>query len=151
MVVLSILSFKNVHRIRSIPRRQRQAGRTMHKKDFQLIRCLFAKDVIYILCNIFLCIYVIYNGITTFGVQKIWEQEIDTFAFRISSLIHHIPSCVSFYTYVAISKAFRQSFQRLFWKMVGKDINNSRAEEVNEQEMRQTGNEQVIVVNTNVF
>ena len=49
MIILSILSFKNVRGIRSIPRRQRRTGRIMRKEDFQLLRCLFVKDIIYII------------------------------------------------------------------------------------------------------
>ena len=145
MIILSVLSFKNVHRIRSIPRRQRQIGRTMHKKDFQLLRCLFAKDIIYIFCNIFLCFYVIFNTITSSRVRTLWEQQLNALLFHVSSLIHHISSCASFFTYVLISRAFRQDFQRLVWKMVGKDIPAIRDDEPNEQVIGRVTQEMVIV------
>ena len=145
LIILSALSFDNVRRVRSIPRRQRQVGRTMHKKDFQLLRCLFAKDIICIICNLFLCFYVIFNTLTTFRILKAWEQKLDTFLFRVSSLVHHIPACASFYTYVVISKAFRQNLQRMAWKMIGKNIVANVEEEPNELEVRQVANESIVV------
>ena len=144
MIIFSALSYKNVRRIRLIPRQQRQVGRTMHKKDFQLLRCLFAKDIIYIVCNTFLCIFFVYKFIPRSQAETVQEQRIATFYFHVSSLIRNVPSCASFYTYIVISKAFRQDFQRLIWKMIGKDITNIR-EEANEQEVREVANEMVVV------
>jgi hypothetical protein len=48
MLILSVLSFKNVHHIRTIPREKRQQIRSMKKKDFQLLRCLFVHDIVFI-------------------------------------------------------------------------------------------------------
>ena len=145
MIILSMLSFKNVRRIRSIPRRQRQGGRTMHKKDFQLLRCLYAKNVVYIFCEVLLCAYLIYKFIPKPQAQVIQEQQLTTFIFNLSSLIGHIPSCASFYIYVVISRAFRQSFQRQLWKILGKDLVNIREEEPHEAEIRRDANELAIV------
>ena len=41
MIILCIFAFKNVRRIRAIPREKRHQIRSMTKKDFQLLRCLF--------------------------------------------------------------------------------------------------------------
>ena len=45
MIVLSILSFKNVRHIRPVPRQQRKQLRSMTKKDFQLLRCLYVHNI----------------------------------------------------------------------------------------------------------
>lgn len=145
MIILSVLSYKNVRRIRSIPRRQREAGRTMRKKDFQLLQCLFAKDIIYIFSNIFLSAYVIFTTITGSGVRTLWDQQFDRFLFQVGSIFHHIPACASFFIYVPISKAFRQGGQRLVWKIVGKDMPVIREEEPNEQGTGRVIPEMVIV------
>ena len=135
MILLSILSFQNVRRIRSIPRRQRQTIRTMRKKDFQLLRCLFAKDIIYIVFNSVYFSYIIYKAIPKSQTQTTLEQNRDAFIFNVASLLCHFPSAMSFYTYLIISKAFRQSIKRLIWKLFGRDIPVIREEEPQEQEM----------------
>ena len=147
MIVLLTLSFKNVRRIRSIPRRQRQIGRTMHKKDFQLLRCLFAKDILYIVFNTFLCFYLIYKSIRKSQTQTIGQQQLDVFAFNLGYLIHQIPFCVSLYTYSLISRAFRQDFKRLVWKMIGKNntVVTPEEGEQNEQEARRRARESIAI------
>ena len=52
MIILSIFAFKNVRHIRAIPRQQRHQIRSMTKKDFQLLRCLFVQDIVYIIFSI---------------------------------------------------------------------------------------------------
>ena len=145
MIVLSALSFRNVRHIRSIPRRQRQTVRTMRKKDFQLLRCLFAKNIIYLTCDSVLFVYFIYKSIPKSQVQSSWDQNRDTFIFKVGSLIYHIPSCVGFYTYVIISKAFRQSFKRLIWKLFGKDVSIIREQEQHDQEIQCEAKECIMI------
>ena len=48
MIILTILALKNVGHIKSIPRRRQNQLRSMTKKDFQLLRCLFTQDIVYI-------------------------------------------------------------------------------------------------------
>ena len=145
MIILSILSCKNVRRIRSIPRRQRQTVRTMRKKDFQLLRCLFIKDIIYILCNAALCIYSIYRLIRQFHIPSLWQQQFDVFIYDLGSLIHHIPFCLNLYTYVLVSKALREDFKQLIWKIIGKETPTVREDEVNELEGRREMNESIAI------
>ena len=145
MIILSILSFKNVRRIRSIPRRQRRTGRIMRKKDFQLLRCLFAKDIIYIIFNAYQCIYFLYKLDPKSRPQTNSEREHDTFIFNLGESIQYIPSCVTFIIYTIISRAFRQTCKRVTWKMFGKDFNVTREEDLNEQEIERNGNELVVV------
>ena len=145
MIVLSTLSFQNVRHIRSIPRRQRQTIRTMRKKDFQLLRCLFAKDIIYITCNSVLVVSTIYRSIPKSQIQTSWDRNRDLFILNVGALMYHIPSCVGFYIYVVISKAFRQSFKRLIWKLFGKDVAIIREEEHNEQEIKREAKESIAI------
>jgi hypothetical protein len=128
IIILSILAFKNVRQIQSIPRQQRSTIHTMRKKDFQLLRCLFAKDIVYIFCNILLCMYSIYKIIIDYQKRTIWEQAIDTFIFNVGSFIYQIPSCVNFFIYVIVSKAFRQGLKRLIWKIFRNDLTSIREE-----------------------
>lgn len=136
MIILLILSFKNVHQIRSIPRRQRQTIRMMRKRDFQLLRCLFLKDIIYILCNTLLWIYAIYKSIPQVHILSLWQRHFDVFMHDLGSLIHHIPFCLDFYAYILVSKAFRHDFKQWIWKIIGKEMNTLREDEINEAEAR---------------
>ena len=71
------------------------------------------------------------------------EQHLGMFIFNLSSLTHHVPFGPSFYTYIPASKCFRQDFQRLVCKIVGKNINVNREDEANEQEIRPNVSESV--------
>ena len=145
MIVLSVLSFQNVRHIRSIPRRQRQTIRTMRKKDFQLLRCLLAKNIIYLTCDSVLFVYFIYSCIPKSQIQTSWDEDRDTFIFNVGSLIYQIPSCAGFYTYIVLSKAFRQSFKRLIWKIIGKDLPIIREEEQQDQEIKHEAKESIAI------
>ena len=148
MIILSALSFKNVHRIRSIPRRQRPTTRMMRKKDFQLLRCLYVKDVLYIICTSLFSLYSMYRILAKSQLQTAWQQQIDLFVFDFGTLINHLPSCLSFYIYILVSKAFRQACRRLVWKIIGKnfnDVRETRDEEQNEKGTRRERQESVAV------
>ena len=60
----SALSFKNVRRIRVIPPQQHREVRAMTKKDFQLLRCLFAQNIVYTVLSSFLSVYSVYRAIS---------------------------------------------------------------------------------------
>ena len=145
MIILSILSCKNVRRIRSIPRRQRQTVRTMRKKDFQLLRCLFAKDIIYIVCNTVLCIYCIHRLIQQSQMPSRWQQEFNVSIYHLGILIHRVPFCLNLYTYVLVSKAFRHDLKRLIWKIIGKEAPTVREDEVNELEVRGEVKQSIVI------
>ena len=126
MILLTVLSYKKVHRFRSVSRQQRQTVRTMRKKDFQLLRCLFAKDVIYIIFTTYICTYFLYKLHPQSRPQTAWQSELDRFIFNLGCFLCYIPSSVNFFIFAIISKAFRQSCKLLFWKMIGQDLNITR-------------------------
>ena len=61
LIILSILAFKNVRRIRANPSCQRPQIRTMHKKDFQLLRCLYVHNIVYIISSMVLLVGLYYS------------------------------------------------------------------------------------------
>ena len=148
MIILSKLSFENVRRIRSIPRQQRQTTRMMHKKDFQLLRCLYARDILYIICTALLSIYSIYRFIPKSGMETDWQKQFDLFIFNLATFIRHVPSCLGLYIYIVFSKAFRQSCKRSIWKMLGKDFSDTQEmgqEEQNLQTIRREMKESMAI------
>jgi hypothetical protein len=131
--ILSIIAFKNVRRLRSVPRQQRQQFRTMNKKDFQLLRCLYIHDIIYIIFVTFPSIYGIYMAVTKDNTRLSLEQAIVDFITNISTFLHHIPFCVSFVIFMSVSKAFRQEIKRMVNKMRGKNLIPVHEEENRQQ------------------
>ena len=122
LIALAILTFKNVRHIRSIPRQQRTQLRSMNKKDFQLLRCLYVHDLVYIVFVTFPSVYAIYLAISKDRVRSPFEQAIDSFITNVGTFLHHIPYCVSFFVHLGISKAFRQELKRLIYGVIGKDV-----------------------------
>lgn len=147
MVILPILSFKNVHRNRLEPRHHRQRVHTMHKKDFQLLRCLFVRDLVYIVCNIVLASYSTYKAVARYEPITPEDRAMDEFLFNLSSIIRHIPFCTSFLVYVSVSKAFRQELKRLACGISSADQPVSRGAEQNEHEQGRN-NAELNVVST---
>ncbi|CAF1040205.1 unnamed protein product [Adineta steineri] len=135
MIVLSILAFKNVRRIRSIPHQQRNQLRSMNKKDFQLLRCLYAQDLIYIICTSILCINGVYGNITKDEIHTPVENAVNDFTGQFGIFLHHIPYCASFYIYISMSKAFRHELKRLIYKIWCKNLISIREEEHRQDNM----------------
>jgi len=133
MVILLIFAFKNVQRIRSIPRQQRQQIRSMTKKDFQLLRCLFVQDILYIISNIFLNIYYVYAVTTMNETKTILEQVISGFLEESLIFLQLIPCCGSFLVFIIVSKAFRSELKRMVYKIFGKNLTPIREEENNQE------------------
>ncbi|CAF1173645.1 unnamed protein product [Adineta steineri] len=135
MVILSILAFKNVRRIRSIPHQQRNQLRSMNKKDFQLLRCLYAQDIIYIICTSIPCVIQIYESLPKDEIHTPIENAIDNFINQFGIFLYHIPYCASFYIYISMSKAFRHEFKRLIYKISCKNLISIREEEHRQNNM----------------
>ena len=133
MVILSIFAFKNVRHIRIVPRQQRNQGRSMTKKDFQLLRCLFVHDVIFTGFCLWINIYYVYSAAIRDQVQTAFQQAINTFLNNFLTFVYNIPYCGSFFIFVSISKAFRHELKRSIFKIVGKQLAPMR-EEDNKQE-----------------
>ncbi len=129
MVILSILSFKNVRSIRAVPHQQRQRIRTMTKKDFQLLRCLFAHDIVYIIFSLGFMINLVYDTAVINKIQTPLGQAIKDFFENLTHFFYHIPFCASFFIFLGLSKAFRHELKRMIYKIVGKDLVVLREEE----------------------
>ena len=148
MIILSALSFKNVHRIRAVPRQQRQNIRTMHKKDFQLLRCLFVKNIVYIICSMVLASNALYRVATKYYIQTPWKQAFDNFLFSFGIFIYQINFCANFFIYSTMSRAFRQHFKRLVYKLFGKNLAPVREEEEQNVQDAKRDNVELNVVST---
>ncbi len=135
LIILSILAFKNVRRIRAIPRQQRHQFRTMNKKDFQLLRCLYIHNIVYIICIILLVVSVGYSVTLNLKTSTVVEQAMSNFLSGLGVFLHYIPYCTSFFIFVCISKAFRQELKRFGYKICGKDLRTVREEENHQQEL----------------
>ncbi|CAF0974765.1 unnamed protein product [Rotaria sp. Silwood1] len=133
LIILSILAFKNVRQLQTIPRQQRNQFRIMHKKDFQLLCCLYIHDIVYIIFNVFVAIYYVYVATTKHHIRTPFHQTIDNFLSGFGTFIHHIPYCASFFIFISVSKAFRQEIKRLFYKMCCKDKMSIREAENRQQ------------------
>ena len=129
LIVLSILAFKNVRRIRAVPRQQRKQVRSMNKRDFQLLRCLYIYNIAYILCSVLLGASVIYGRTLRYQIPTSFDQALDSFLSGIGSVLHYIPYCCSIFIFISTSKAFRQELIRGVYKLIGKDASGVREEE----------------------
>ena len=121
MVILSTLAFKNVRMIRIVPRQRQRELRSMNKKDFQLLRCLFAQNIIYILFSIPIVFSVVYSRILRYRTLTQLDVAIVTFLNNIGTFFHSIPYCSSIVIFLVISRAFRQELKRWYHKILLKD------------------------------
>ncbi|CAF1238490.1 unnamed protein product [Adineta steineri] len=135
LIVLSTITFKNVRRIRAIPRQERRQLRTMNKKDFQLLRCLYIQNIIYIICSLLIGASGCYSATLHMETLTLMEQTINTFLTNFGSVLHDIPYCTNFITFICVSKVFRLEVKRLIFKMVRKDLTTVREEENIRQEV----------------
>ena len=133
-IIFSALSFKNVRHIRSIPRQQRREVRSMTKKDFQLLRCLFAQNIAYIVLSSFLNIYSVYRVITREENRTAYQTAVVEFLYNLFMVTYFTFYCSSFFIFVCVSKAFRQEIKLLIYKVVGKDLTAARNEEEQPQQ-----------------
>jgi hypothetical protein len=129
LIILSILAFKNVHRSHAIPRQRRHQVRSMHKMDFQLLRCLYVYDIVYIIFNVFLAVYYAYAAATKNQTRTLAHQTIDNFVNGFGTFIHHLPYCASFFIFISVSKAFRREFKRMAYKIYGENLGSVQEEE----------------------
>ena len=145
MIILSVLSFKNVRRIRIVPRQQRREVRSMTKKDFQLLRCLFGHNVVYILFSSFTSSFLLYRAITQGQNRTALETAIVNFLSNLSTFVYFTFYCSSFFIFLCVSKAFRQELKQLIYKMVGREVGTMRVEEEPQQEIPNRNNMELVV------
>ncbi len=129
MIILLKLAFKNVRRIRAFPREQRKQIRSMTKKDFQFLRCLFVQDILYIICNIFLNVYDVYAVGRVDKNPTSLELAISDFLHKLLNFLQLIPFCGNFFIFIVVSKVFRNELKRMMYKMIGKSSTLIREEE----------------------
>jgi hypothetical protein len=129
MVILSVLSFKNVRRIRAVPRQQRKEVRSMTKKDFQLLRCLFVDIIVYICISICPSSFSIYDLATASRERTPRQTAVNNFINNLLTFVYFTFYCTSFFIFVGVSKAFRQELKRSIWKILGKNLVALREEE----------------------
>ena len=141
MMILSKFAFKNVRRIRAIPRQKRQQLRSMTKKDFQLLRCLFVQDIVYIIFNIPISVYMFYAAANTGLRRTRLEQALLDLFSALSIFLHHVPFCASVVIFLSTSRAFRTELQRMIYRLAGRAILPMR-----EEENIETNNVQVNVI-----
>jgi hypothetical protein len=129
MVILCVFTFKNVRRIRIIPRQQRIPIRLMKRKDFQLLRCLFTQNIIYILVQICPNVLNVYRTATKLQTRTPLEQTINAFLNDLFVFITYISHWSNFFIFLIISKAFRHEIKRMIYKFTGRELNPIREEE----------------------
>ncbi|UJR23070.1 hypothetical protein I4U23_026094 [Adineta vaga] len=129
MIVLCLLSFKNIRHIQVVPRQQRNQRRTMTKKDFQLLRCLFAHGIVYIIFRIGINLYYGYDAITRGQQRSELRRIIEVLINDFLTFLFNASYCLSFFIYISISKTFRHELKRILWKVCGKDVMPMREEE----------------------
>ena len=145
MIMLSILSVKNVRRIRSIPRQQSRQIRSMTKKDFQLLRCLYMLNFVYMFMSTFISFYSIYTVVTRSYTRTPLETSIVSFLTGLFTFTYNIFYCTNFFIFLCVSKAFRQEIRILIYKMVGKDLTVVRNEEEQLQQNFNKNNIELVV------
>ena len=134
LVILSAFSFKNVRRIRIIPRQQRNRIRAMNKKDFQLLRCLFAQVIIYIICSAFPSGYSIYAIATRYQQRTLLQETSQSFLMNMLNAVYFTYHATSIFVFIAISKAFRNELKRYLYRLIGQELVISRAEDQQQQQ-----------------
>jgi uncharacterized protein YggT (Ycf19 family) len=116
----------------------------MTNKDFQLLRCLFAQDIVFIVFSLWVIIYYVYSAVTNDQIGTPMEQAIVNFADTFSTFLYNVSYCVSFFIFMGISRAFRQELKRMVYKICGKNLVQLHKEQDREESVEQN----VIVVST---
>ena len=151
MIILCVLSVKNVRHIRAVSRGERnQQIRSMNKKDFQLLRCLFVQDVVYICLSMPYVTHYVYQAVIRDQVRTAFDQALLNFTNRCITVIYGIYYTSSFFIFVIVSRAFRLELKRLIDNIVGKEMNPIREEE-NRQENIVRDNMEMNVISTIVL
>ena len=134
LIILSILAFKNVRYIRANPSYKRNQIRTMNKKDFQLLRCLYVHNIVYIISSTVIILGVNYTVTFDFKTATPTQEAVNSFLNNFGAFLHYIPYCSSFFIFVDVSKAFRQEVKRLGYTLCGKNLVIIREEDNQQHE-----------------
>ena len=130
MIILCACSFKNVRHIRAVPREKRnQQIRSMTKKDFQLLRCLFVQDLVYVSFSMLTVILSVYQTVTKDQTRTAWDRALLSLLSRLFAVFYNLYYASSFFIFVIVSRAFRHELKRDICKIIGKEVNPIREEE----------------------
>lgn len=121
-MILSALAFQNVRSNRPNRQQQRRQLRPMTKKDFQLLRCLFAQDVLYVSLSALVCVYFIYSTATQSRDRTLLEQAVDSFVSDFLGFFYYTFYCGHIFVYAYVSKAFRHELKRMVQKAMGSSV-----------------------------
>ena len=121
--IISFFSFRNVRRIRAIRQKKRDRIRSMNKKDFQLLRCLYAHNILYLFSILANIVSLIYGLIYSIDTRTTIQQIIFNFFFDFGAFIHSVFRCSSFFIFISLSKAFRQEIKRLGYRICNQNVN----------------------------
>ena len=115
----------------------------MRKKDFQLIRCLYVHNILYILCAIIPTVTTVYSTIRMSQTQTPLEQVVVQFLTNIGALIFAIPYSTNFIIFVCISKSFRQELKQYATCLRSRSTNVTiiQPEETNQHEQQSYRND----------
>ncbi|CAF1263495.1 unnamed protein product [Adineta steineri] len=106
----------------------------MTKKDFQLIRCLFVQDIIFIIFTTLISTFYVFDAITKYQNGTILEQAIRNFLYYFMTFLYSTSYSVNIFVFMIVSKAFRHELKRTIYKIIGKDLVPIREEENHERD-----------------
>lgn len=114
-ILMSIFSLITLHNLYSIHTINIQRNHLMRQRDFHLTRMLTAQVIVYILTTTPYPLNTLYAAITHSQIKSIDQQAIESFIYFITStFLLFINPSISFYIYIATSKAFRTEF-KIMW------------------------------------
>ncbi|CAF3898477.1 unnamed protein product [Adineta steineri] len=129
MIILCMLTFKNVRFMRTVPHEKRHHIRSMTNRDFQLLRCLFVQDILFIIFGMLIIAYYIYSLITKDQIQTPFKQALHNFFYKFLSFLYSIPYCMNVFVFIIVSKSFRHELKRSICKIIGKDLTAMHGED----------------------
>ncbi|CAF1305614.1 unnamed protein product [Adineta steineri] len=107
MILISILTIKNVKHSNQINSHQR-------RRDRQITRILFIQVIILVLCATPITAQKLYSYATMFIIKDQLRTSIDNLISQITTEISYINNSATFYIYSLTSKKFRTEVRRVF-------------------------------------
>ncbi|CAF1181649.1 unnamed protein product [Adineta steineri] len=130
MSIFSLITLHNLHLIHvRVSTTSTQINHRIRQRDFHLIRMLTAQVFVYILTTTPYPINTVYAAVTARTNKSMDRQAIESFIYFItSSFLLFINPAVSFYIYIATTKAFRKEL-KLAWINLRQKIFSRRQQE----------------------
>ena len=123
LIIFGVWAVKNIRRIRHvvIPSGSQPSGtaptaaqHTLQAKDRQFVYMVLIDIVLYIICCSTAAIYLTYQYVTQYQEKSIEHLQLDLFLKYVTEVVLHIPFCLSCYTNLLVSKAYRNAMRNLF-------------------------------------